>query len=65
MTIQVQVKNCEANGGRTVRVTEIERGKDSPVTLPRKERCDLQPGESRTFYIHLLKDLMVEELTPP
>lgn len=63
MTIEVQVKNKDAH--RTVRVTENQRGKDMPVTLPRKEVCDLLPGEARSFWIHLLKDLTVEELTPP
>jgi len=64
MTIQVQVKNCEADGGRIVKVTEIQRGKDGPAVLPRKDILDLKPGEARTFYIHALKDLIVEERIP-
>jgi hypothetical protein len=63
MTIQVQVKNCESGSGRTVRVTEVGHRKDGGRD-ERRSICDLQPGESRSFYIHLLMDLIVEEREP-
>jgi hypothetical protein len=63
MTTKVQVLNCDDGAKRTVRVTEIGKRKDGGRD-ERRSICDLQPGEARTFEIHLLKDLLVEEREP-
>jgi hypothetical protein len=63
MTIKVTIANGEGEGGRTVRVTENHFDKNRAAAT-RGESTELKPGESRTWHIHLLKDLLVEERDP-
>ena len=63
MTISVQVRNEDTT--RVVEVEELhfERGGSGAKSFPR-EVTQLQPGEARTFYVHLLKELRISERTP-
>lgn len=63
MTIQVQICNNEPAGGRSLVVQETHFDKE---TQSRRlyNKIELGPGESRTFYVHLLKELQVSEAHP-
>jgi hypothetical protein len=63
MTICVQVTNSESPGGRNMKVREISIEKDGGRKVP-GPWVELSPGESRSFYIHLLKDIEVSEQHP-
>lgn len=65
MTIAVQVTHCDAKSDRPIEVIEIldtREGEANRVQRPQATR--IEPGESRTFYVHLLKDLQVREVNP-
>lgn len=62
MTIKVRISNDEGAGGRHIRVETLNFDKLSGKTEKRLER-ELAPGEAATFYIHMLKDLLVSEAT--
>lgn len=61
MTIEVRVENKGQQ--RNLEVQEIDKDQDS-----RSQRIisvtELKPGTSRTFYVHLLRDLIVREVKP-
>lgn len=63
MTILVSITNQEEMGGCTIEVAEriLDRargGKEEGVWMR------IEPGVSRSFYVHLLKDLIVREMEP-
>lgn len=62
MTIMVYIENQDA-AGRTIEVVEVAINKD---TGQRAEaiKTRMASGESRTFYTHLLRDLIVREVEP-
>jgi len=65
MTIAVQIKHCDPASDRQIEVIEIletREGEQNRIQRPQVTR--LEPGESRTFYVHLLKDLQVREVNP-
>ena len=67
MTILVQVKNKERNedsdADLNVSVDVLEIDKDTGARSV-SESVTLKPGESRSFHIHLLRDLLVSEVKP-
>lgn len=61
MTIRVEVTNKDDE--RRVDIQQLELSTDG--TPPKaSERVILEPGESRSFYIHLLRELRVAEMHP-
>lgn len=65
MTIAIEIKHCDAASDRPIEVIEIldtREGEADRIQRPQATR--IQPGESRTFYVHLLKDLQVREVNP-
>lgn len=63
MTIKVQIANEDTTRILEVTQLEYERGQFSALSYPR-DIVQLGPGESRTFYVHLLRELRVTEKTP-
>lgn len=61
MTVKVTISNDDS--GRDVLVKTIDHHKDGRHTMT-ADSLTLKPGESRSFYIHLLRDLTVEEVNP-
>jgi hypothetical protein len=61
MTIQVQVANNDKI--REVEVVEVAINR---VSGERRDTdvVKLRPGESRTFYVYMLRDLLVREVDP-
>ena len=62
MTIAVQIRNVETNA-LPVKVTMRTYSKGSACASLHDETV-LAPGESRTFHVHLLRDIIVEEIEP-
>jgi hypothetical protein len=63
MTIMVMISNEETSAGRSIKVTEVEINKTSGQHRDTNPLV-IAPGERRSFYIHQLKDLRVEEINP-
>jgi len=64
MTIEVRVTNKDDRRTVVVRTVEYEgplRGQGNSHT---SFDCDINPGESRTFHVHLLREIRVSEKTP-
>lgn len=60
MTIKVTVRNDETEPGRYIRVSVRDHAKDD-TRVHHVETPHLGPGEARAFYVHLLRDLLIEE----
>jgi len=59
MTIRVTIKNEEVTGGRTIKVSTVNRrrtGSESEIY-----GGDIAPGESREYYVHAAQHIIVEE----
>lgn len=65
MTIRVTVTNQEPEGGKSIEVSTLEPLRDDKSSAFRKTSwATLPPQRSADFYVHLLKDLHVEEQHP-
>ena len=63
MTIKVTIENGEQEGGRVIEVREMERTTDEQ-DWRQVGWVYLNPKESRTFYVHLARRIIVEERMP-
>lgn len=63
MTIKILIKNEDETRSLEVVQREYERG-DRTVTQKYSEKMTIKPGESRSYYVHLLRDLVVSEKNP-
>lgn len=61
MTIQVSITNQDPS--REVKVTVQDVSKKTGARDV-ADRAQLKPGETRSFWIHQLRDLLVEEVNP-
>jgi hypothetical protein len=61
VTIEIRIENKDEK--RTVRVTQIEYDKKEGRRLD-GELSHIGPRDARTYHIHLLRDLRVEECDP-
>ena len=61
MTVKVSISNDDS--GRDVVVKTFDHKKDGG-SKTMADSLTLKPGESRSFYVHLLRDLTVEEVNP-
>ena len=59
MTMEISIKNGDAH--RTAEVREQEYDVTKGAAPVRESKVRLGPGESRTFYIHAAKTLLVVE----
>lgn len=65
MTIRVRVENLEPEGGKSIVVSSLEPPRDDRSGRRTTTSWrSLAPQSSAEFYVHLLKDLHVEEEHP-
>ena len=62
MTMRVTIMNQDAGRTAEVTVQDFEKGTAVPKSLPAEL---LKPGESRDFWIHASRRLLVDEKAEP
>lgn len=61
MTIEVRIENRDKDKAIEVQHIEFNKAERSAVG---GEIARIEPGEARTFHVHLLRDLSVREVKP-